>query len=101
MPGSLGVEAILEAMRGFALVSGQGRDLRSPRFGSPPPGLAPLTWRYRGQITQQHRLMELEIHLVDIEQGADQVILTGDASLWVDGLRIYEVKNAAVGILEG
>ncbi len=100
MPGSLGVEAILEAMQGFALAYDLGRDLRAPRFG-PVPGAPQLDWRYRGQITQQHKRMELEVHLSGIQQRPGQVALTGDANLWVDGLRIYEVKNATVGILEG
>jgi 3-hydroxymyristoyl/3-hydroxydecanoyl-(acyl carrier protein) dehydratase len=99
MPGSLGVEAILEAVQGFALANDLGRNLRSPRFDL-VTGTTPLTWRYRGQIIQQHKQMELEVHLSAIEQRADRVILMGDASLWVDGLRIYEVKNAAVGIME-
>ena len=59
-----------------------------------------MLWRYRGQITQQHKLMELEVDLQRVEQNAGQVTLRGDASLWVDSLRIYEVKNAAVAILE-
>jgi len=100
MPGSLGVEAILEAVQGFALATGLGRNFRSPRF-APAAGPAPMTWRYRGQITQQHKQMEFEVHLSAVEQRADEVVMLGDASLWVNGLRIYEVKNAAVGILEG
>jgi 3-hydroxymyristoyl/3-hydroxydecanoyl-(acyl carrier protein) dehydratase len=105
MPGSLGVEAILETMRGFALVTGLGRGLRSPRFGAPvrgyAPGAEPMTWRYRGQITRQNRLVEMEVHLSALVQRAGYVTLLGDACLWADGLRIYEVKNASIGILEG
>jgi 3-hydroxymyristoyl/3-hydroxydecanoyl-(acyl carrier protein) dehydratase len=107
MPGSLGLEAILEAMRGFALQQNLGQavtrsaGLRSARIVTAVPGAQPLTWRYRGQITQQHQRMDLEVHLSAIERQAGQVTLTGDASLWADGLRIYEVKNAAVAILEG
>ncbi len=104
MPGSLGVEAILEAMRGFALACDLGSGLRAPRFGAAvgsAVGIEPMTWRYRGQITRQHRRMELEVHLSGIVQAAGAVVVLGDASLWVDGLRIYEVKNAAVGLLEG
>ena len=55
----------------------------------------------RGQITPQHRLMELEVHITKIEKQPGRVLLQGDASLWVDDLRIYQVKNLTVGILEG
>ncbi|HEX9018208.1 MAG TPA: beta-hydroxydecanoyl-ACP dehydratase [Anaerolineaceae bacterium] len=99
MPGSLGVEAIIEAMRVYGLVKDLGSGLRSPRFG-PAPGAAPMTWRYRGQITQQHKQMELEVHLSAVDRRENNTVMLGDASLWVDGLRIYELKNVAVGILE-
>lgn len=99
MPGSLGVEAMVEAVKAYALARDLGYGLHSPRF-SAIPGAAPMTWRYRGQITQQHQQMELEVHISGIEQRANQAVLTGDASLWVDGLRIYEVKNLAIGLVE-
>jgi 3-hydroxymyristoyl/3-hydroxydecanoyl-(acyl carrier protein) dehydratase len=100
MPGSLGVEAILEAMQAYAVAGNLGGELPDPHF-TLLPGPASMTWRYRGQITQQNRLMELEIHLNGISRQAGQAVLLGDASLWVDGLRIYEIKNAAVGITQG
>lgn len=109
MPGSLGVEAVLQSMQIFALEAGLGSGLRSPRFTLPRNHS--VDWRYRGQITPQHQQMALEVHLrtpqrasdcVDTDSvRADCVVLSGDANLWVDGLRIYEVKNAAVAIMEG
>jgi hypothetical protein len=46
-------------------------------------------------------MMEVEAHITDVRQSAGETAILFDASLWVDGLRIYEIKNAAVGILEG
>lgn len=97
MPGSLGVEAILEAMQTFALANKVGDRVPSPHFG-PVPGAPPVTWRYRGQITPKNQVMELEVHLKPIQQQPDRVVLTGDASLWVDGLRIYEINQLSLGI---
>ena len=97
MPGSLGVEAMIEAMQAFALANKVGDHLQSPHFGS-VPGAPPVTWRYRGQITPMNQAMELEVHLKPIEQQPDRTVLTGDASLWVDGLRIYEVRQISLGI---
>jgi 3-hydroxymyristoyl/3-hydroxydecanoyl-(acyl carrier protein) dehydratase len=99
MPGSLGVEAILQAMQAYALESGLGEGLRTPFFGLAQGQV--IQWRYRGQIVQANRKMELEVHMKDIQPSPGGRVLLGDASLWVDGLRIYEVKNAAIGILEG
>lgn len=103
MPGSLGVEAVIEAGRAFVLSltgpAGAIAGLRAPRFGR--AALSPaMTWRYRGQITPQNKLMELEIHFHAAEWRNGQVVYPGDASLWVDGLRIYEVKNLTIGVLE-
>jgi 3-hydroxymyristoyl/3-hydroxydecanoyl-(acyl carrier protein) dehydratase len=99
MPGSLGVEAILQAVQSVALASGLGSGFRSPRFGH-TAGAPAMTWRYRGQITQQHLVMEIETHLREIKREAGATVLLADASLWVDNLRIYEIRNAVVGILE-
>jgi 3-hydroxymyristoyl/3-hydroxydecanoyl-(acyl carrier protein) dehydratase len=99
MPGSLGVEAVLQALQVYALKTRQGSALRSARFCTPLAS-RPMTWRYRGQITQQHNLVELEVHVSDIARSVDQVTIKGDASLWVDNLRIYEVRDAAVCIAE-
>ncbi len=100
MPGSLGVEAILEAMQTYALANNLGSHLRQPRF-SLAVGSAPMAWRYRGQVVQQNRQIELEVHLRGVAETATQVVLSGDANLWVDGLRIYEIKDAAVAVVEG
>ncbi len=98
MPGSLGVEAILEALQVYALHSGLGEGFRSPCFA---PVLGhPLAWKYRGQILPSHRQMKIEARITGVERPAGEVILTADASLWADAVRIYEVKGAALRIIE-
>lgn len=99
MPGSLGVEAMIEAMQAFALAEKVGDRLKSPHFGV-VPGAPPVTWRYRGQITPINQMMELEVDLKPVERQSERIVLTGDASLWVDGLRIYEVHQICLGIFE-
>ncbi len=99
MPGSLGVEAMLEAMQAYALAEDLGREFRSPRFDLVPDHT--IAWKYRGQILPTHKMMKLEVHLTRIERSAGQALLMGDASLWADGIRIYEVKGAAIRIVEG
>ncbi|MBE0697946.1 MAG: hypothetical protein IH586_13570 [Anaerolineaceae bacterium] len=95
MPGSLGVEAVLEALKAYALALNLDNGLQPAQFSLPAGGL-PTSWRYRGQITPQNKMMELEIHLHTQERSASGLLLAGDASVWVDSLRIYEVKNATV-----
>jgi len=97
MPGSLGVEAIIQAMRLFILQQDLGRDMQSPLFTSVP---GTTRWLYRGQITPENATMDIEVHIKRIDQADSQVIVTADANLWKDGLRIYEVTDAAIALVE-
>ncbi len=101
MPGSLGVEAILQAMQVYALQLDLGKHLKSPRFAQVIEH--EIVWKYRGQIPQPDVStdMYLEVHLSKVEIGTDKVTLIGDASLWKPKLRIYEVKNVAVCLVNG
>jgi len=100
MPGSLGVEAILQAIQVYALQLDLGKNLKSPHFGQLIDH--EIIWKYRGQIPQPdaHTEMYLEVHLSKVEIGNDKVTLIGDASLWKPNMRIYEVKNVAICLLE-
>jgi len=97
MPGSLGVEAIIQALQAFALQQGIGNSFKSPRF---LPVLSKVAWKYRGQIIPQNKYMQLDLHVKNIEQKEGQVVLTADANLWREDLRIYEIFDIVVGISE-
>ncbi|MDX2366882.1 MAG: beta-ketoacyl synthase N-terminal-like domain-containing protein [Colwellia sp.] len=97
MPGSLGVEAIIELMQTYALNKDLGKDFTNPRF------IAPATlvkWKYRGQITPLNKQMSLDVHITDIIRSDGEVRLVGDANLSKDGLRIYEVKDIVLSLVE-
>jgi len=98
MPGSLGVEAILQAMQVYALQQDLGKQFKSPRFVQLTGH--EIVWKYRGQIPQGQTEMYLEIHISKVEVTPNQVTVLGDASLWKPNLRIYEVKNAAIALVE-
>ncbi|WP_288143343.1 beta-ketoacyl synthase N-terminal-like domain-containing protein [Shewanella algae] len=97
MPGSLGVEAMLELLSAFALDAGLGSQFNNPRFTH---CLSQVQWKYRGQINPLNRQMSLELHITTIEDTPDRVTLTADAWLAKDGLRIYEIKDLALAIEE-
>ncbi len=99
MPGSLGVEAICEAMQLYALQHDLGRQFHSPQFGL-SSDLA-LTWKYRGQIQPGTRQMKIEVDINDVIIHPDQVIIEGNASLWADTIRIYELQHIAICLTEG
>ncbi|MCZ6635241.1 MAG: hypothetical protein O7G87_17720, partial [bacterium] len=98
MPGSLGVEAILQAVQVYALQQNLGDRFKSPRFGLVPDHRT--VWKYRGQIVSTNREMALEVHIKQIEHQNQQCILIADASLWKETMRIYEIHDAAIRIAE-
>ena len=99
MPGSLGVEAIHQAMQVFALQQDLGKDFKSPKFVQLPNHKT--NWKYRGQILTHVKEMHLEIHIKTVEQRGTQLAIIGDAYLWNEGMRIYQVTDLGLGIEEG
>ena len=98
MPGSLGVEAIMQAMQVFAIQQDLGKDFNNPKFVQ----LAnhKTVWKYRGQILLGVKEMHLEVHIKSIEQRSDQLVMIADAYLWNEKMRIYQVTDLALGIEE-
>jgi len=97
MPGSLGVEAIIETMQTWALKNNLGANFKNPRFAQP---LSKVVWKYRGQITPINKKMNLDVHITDVRNEDGRITIIGDANLSKDGLRIYEVKDIVVCIEE-
>ena len=62
----------------------------------------PLTWKYRGQVVPTNKLIQSTLEIT--ERGKDargRPYAVADASLWVDGKRIYEAKHVAMRIVSG
>lgn len=97
MPGSLGVEAIIESMQVYALKNDLGADLVNPKFSQI---LSTVVWKYRGQIVPTNRQMALDVHITDVIKEPGKVTIIGDANLSKDGLRIYEVIDIAICLEE-
>ena len=98
MPGSLGVEAIHQAMQVFALQQDLGKDFQSPKFVQLPNHTT--KWKYRGQILTHVKEMHLEVHIKTVERRGEQLAIIGDAYLWNEGMRIYQVTDLGIGIEE-
>jgi 3-hydroxymyristoyl/3-hydroxydecanoyl-(acyl carrier protein) dehydratase len=98
MPGSLGVEAIHQAAQAFVLYQDLGKDLKSPRFKHLDNHKT--VWKYRGQILAHDKEMNLEVHIKEIDIKPGRVVVTADANLWKNDMRIYEVTDLAVVLEE-
>ncbi|WOT06091.1 beta-ketoacyl synthase N-terminal-like domain-containing protein [Shewanella youngdeokensis] len=97
MPGSLGVEAIIETMQTYAISQDLGAGFNNPKFGQI---LSNIKWKYRGQITPLNKQMSMDVSITSITDSNGKKIITGNASLSKDGLRIYEVFDIAICIEE-
>lgn len=97
MPGSLGVEAIIELLQTWAMQHDLGAGFRNPRFIAP---LTEVIWKYRGQITPENKQMSLDVHISDVVRSEGEIRIIGDANLSKDGLRIYQVKDIVLSIVE-
>ncbi|MCF1439846.1 MAG: hypothetical protein LPD71_14225, partial [Shewanella sp.] len=69
----------------------------SPRFCWP---LSQVKWKYRGQITPHNKQMSLELHITAIDRTEQGLMLQADACLSKDQLRIYEISDLAIMIVE-
>lgn len=98
MPGSLGVEAILQAMQIFVIQQDLGKEFKSPKFVQ----LAnhKTVWKYRGQILLSVKEMHVEVHIKNIEMRGQDLILIADANLWNNKIRIYQVSDLALKVEE-
>ena len=99
MPGSLGVESILQAMQIFALQQDLGSQFKSPRFAQLLDHK--IIWKYRGQLIPTDDQMVIDIHIKKVDKSSDRVTVVADASLWKNGIRIYTVTDAAICLEEG
>jgi 3-hydroxymyristoyl/3-hydroxydecanoyl-(acyl carrier protein) dehydratase len=93
MPGSLGVEAVIQALQEWLVDSGAAAELTEPELVV-PAGVE-LAWRYRGQILGHDGEMTLEVHVKRVERRPGRVRVVADASVWKPGLRIYELTDVA------
>ena len=97
MPGSLGVEAIIETMQTYAISKDLGAGFKNPKFGQI---LSDIKWKYRGQINPLNKQMSMDVSITSVKDIDGKKVITGNASLSKDGLRIYEVTDIAISIEE-
>jgi 3-hydroxymyristoyl/3-hydroxydecanoyl-(acyl carrier protein) dehydratase len=98
MPGSFGIEAVIQSMQVYALQFDLGKQFVSPHFEPVPHQQS--SWKYRGQIVPTSLHWSLEVHITRIERTPDQVVIVGDASLWREQVRIHEIKQLGMRIVE-
>ncbi len=74
-----------------------GDSFNNPRFS---PVKSKVVWKYRGQIVPQNKYMQLDLHVKNITKKDGEIIISADANLWREDLRIYEISDIVLGISE-
>ena len=98
MPGSLGMEAVIQALQGWLLELNLVKDWKSVSFEMLEG--KEIQWQYRGQILPENFKMQLEAEITQIEQSANEVWIEADADLWSDDIRIYRFKGISIRMCE-
>ncbi|MFF1488338.1 beta-ketoacyl synthase N-terminal-like domain-containing protein [Streptomyces sp. NPDC058319] len=96
MPGSLGVEAVLQALRLYVLEQNLAEGYARPRFAM-ATGVE-TSWKYRGQILRHDKELFFDVHVKEIRREDDRLLVIADADLWKPGLRIYELTDVAIEV---
>ncbi|MFJ6087365.1 beta-ketoacyl synthase N-terminal-like domain-containing protein [Streptomyces sp. NPDC092369] len=96
MPGSLGVEALLQGLQVYAVESGLTDGLRNPRFALSSG--TETKWSYRGQILRTDPDMEFDVHVKEVRREPGRIVLLGTAHVWKSTLRIYRLDDIAIEI---
>jgi len=99
-PGSLGIEAMIQLLQWTMLELGLDEGIAQPRFETLGLG-EEMTWKYRGQVIPENQVISSTLEITSIRREDDRVVAVADASLWVDGKRIYEAEGLAMGICSG
>ncbi len=99
-PGSLGIEAMIQLLQFFMIETGMGEGIDNPRFEPLMLG-RPMTWKYRGQVVPKNKLIGTTIEITETGEDEAGPYAICEASLWVDGKRIYEAKNMGMRITSG
>ena len=100
MPGSLGVEAMVQLLQWYLIERGTAADLADPAFEPVMTG-HPLTWRYRGQVLPTDGRLTIELEITGLGEDERGRYATADGWLWVDGLRIYHVSDLGMRVVPG
>jgi len=99
-PGSLGIEAMLQALQFHMLEANLHEGMTSPRFEAIAVDL-PHVWKYRGQVVPEAKLVSTTLEVVEVGEDARGRYALADCSLWVDGKRIYEAQRLGMRLVEG
>lgn len=94
IPGSFGVETIIQAIQEWIVDTGLDQEIDRPEFVVPVGST--LSWKYRGQFLRSDGPMTFEVHVTGVERRPGRVRVSAEASVWKPGMRIYAIERVCV-----
>ena len=91
---------MLQTLQFYMIETAMGAGIQGARF-EPVQLDAAMTWKYRGQVMPTAKRVTVELEITAAASDVHQATAVGTASLWVDGLRIYEAANVGMRIVPG
>lgn len=100
-PGSLGIEMLLQLLQFAMLDLGLGKQAGPSARFEPVALNEAMTWRYRGQIVPTNKQITAQVEITRIARENTGFLAVAEASLWVDGKRIYSASKLGMRIVGG
>lgn len=97
-PGSLGLEAMLQCLQAFVLHQLDQTTTTALRFETLALDQA-HSWKYRGQVLPHHHQVHTTLEITERTEDARGILFVARASLWADGLRIYEASGLSLRVV--
>ncbi|MFH1462932.1 MAG: beta-ketoacyl synthase N-terminal-like domain-containing protein [Pseudomonadota bacterium] len=98
-PGSLGLEAMIQLLQFYLIAAGLAEGHAHGSFLPLEPGRR-LRWKYRGQVRPENRAIILTMEITARGQDERGAWAVAEASLWVDGRRIYEAQDLGMRVVD-
>lgn len=98
-PGSLGLEAMVQALQWLTIHRGLDRGMKSPRFEALATGMR-VAWKYRGQVVPKNERVIVDVEIREIARDERGILVRASAALWVDGRRIYTADSLTLRVVE-
>ena len=98
MPGTLGVESIIQLLQAFMIESDMAEGIENPRF-MPLANDVEITWKYRGQVVPLANLIKVDMIIKEKGIDGSGSFVVADANLYVDGIKIYHIANVGMRVI--
>ncbi|NQX57961.1 beta-ketoacyl synthase N-terminal-like domain-containing protein [Paenibacillus qinlingensis] len=98
-PGSLGIEAMLQTLQWYMLAERLDQGMRDPAFEPMATGVE-LEWKYRGQVLPKNNTVNVLLQVKETVREKDSILVLAEASLWVDGMKIYEASRVGMRLTD-